>query len=665
MVSNHGGQIVIPGLSGSNNPSPRSHLQDDVQAQTIHEFETNRRVVSSEYNNPDPPKPLKYDGQSQEEYRREHGQIYLNEIRSFLKDKPTAVHLVDEDFAIDNTVLDSKLEELKKKIVEVASHQPYWGEQIPTRWFLLEQELMRLRDAGVKVMSRSTVENLNKEGTVRIEKSEELDLFLRYLHETGTVIYFSIEVLRDNVVLDPRWMIDALKLLINAQPNPPNNSADNNTKSNSTVASADQSDITQKWLDFKEKGILTVELVDVIWTKEKHSDLHEHKEHILRLMEQLNILARPRSFNDMGEKVENYFLTPSMLRQESPGEFVSLEQDVRLVSTPVLCCVFKEKYLPPPIFHRLIAACITRWPVSKKKDTSEHLIFCGCCMFDLDLFHRLTLYCRNHIVFARITRRVIDEVKTPEARLCSRVRKFITLNLSKITSCLGQNLQYELRTQCLSSHVDSEDRMVWLSPPFEMWLADEGHDQDAPITPEHMNYARLCVALITVCGNALRKILLTNFPVPYANIYQAILANRQTLTMRPGRPLLNNDQVMLLFPDPLGNKVGTLDQFDLSLLYILIRNVSTVPAPITGWNKDPCDQPRDTSLGASVERIRSFRNHISGHSADGKISRQDLDDYWSKFEAVIRDIEAVLGEQVCSQELEKQWRQVISIYEAC
>ncbi|KAL3889222.1 hypothetical protein ACJMK2_001569, partial [Sinanodonta woodiana] len=594
------------------------------------------------------------------DYRREHGQRYLTEIRTFLKDKPTAVHLVDEDFAVDNTVLDSKLEELKKKIVEVASHQPYWGEQIPTRWFLLEQELMRLRDAGVKVVSRNRVENLNKEGTVRIEKSEELDLFLRYLHETGTVIYFSIEVLRDNVVLDPKWMIDALKLLINAQPNLPVNSADNNTESSSPAASAADSDITQKWLDFKEKGILTVELVDAIWTKEKHPDLHKHKEHILMIMEQLNILARPRSFNEMGEKVENYFLTPCMLRQESPGEFVSLEQDVRLVSTPVLCCVFRGKYLPPPFFHRLIAACITRWPVSKKKNTTEHLIFCGCCMFDLDLFHRLTLYCRNHIVFARIARLVIDEVKTPEARVCSRVRKYITLNLSKITSCLGQNLQYELCTQCPASRMDSEDRMVCLSPPFEMWFADEGHDQDAPITPEHMNYARLCVALITVCGNALRRILLTNFPVPYADIYEVILAKKLKL-VRP----LNNTQIQVLFPDPLGNNVGTLDQFDIYMLYYLIRNVSTVPEPKTGWDRDPCDQPRDTSLGASVERIRSYRNHINGHSADGRISRQVSDNYWNKFEAVIHDIEAVLCEQVCSQELEKQRRQVISIYEAC
>ncbi|KAL3889229.1 hypothetical protein ACJMK2_001576, partial [Sinanodonta woodiana] len=66
-------------------------------------------------------------------YCRKHGQRYLEEIRSYLRDKPTVVHLVDEDFAIDNSFPDSKLEELKRKIVEVASQQPYWGEQIPTR----------------------------------------------------------------------------------------------------------------------------------------------------------------------------------------------------------------------------------------------------------------------------------------------------------------------------------------------------------------------------------------------------------------------------------------------------------------------------------------------------------------------------------------------------
>ncbi|KAK3584437.1 hypothetical protein CHS0354_006056 [Potamilus streckersoni] len=669
-VDNYGGRYFMSGLGG-NNTASRNPIQYGVQTQRnqmrrVGNFEGH--IVSPVFpvvNSLAPRNLIKNDVQNQRAYCRKLGQRYLEKIRYYLRDKPTVVHLVDEEFAIDNTVLDSKLEELKRKIVDVASQQSYWGEQIPTRWFLLEQQLMRLRDAGVKVISRSAVEDLNKKGTVQIKDSEELDLFLKYLHETGTIIYFSIEVLRENIVLDPTWMIDALKSLINASPNLPSYPADNSAQSVDPDGSNADKAVTRKWLEFKEKGLLTLELVDAVWTKEKYPEHSDHKEHVLMIMEQLNIIAKPRAFTEIGEKVEDYFLTPCMLRHESPREFICPEQDIRLVSTPVLCCVFRGRYLPPPIFHRLIAACITRWPVSKKKETSEHLIFCGCCIFDLDLFHRLTLHCRNHIVFARITRLVIDEVKTPEAKLCTRVRKFITLNLSKITSYLGRNLQYELCVQCPPSHGVSEDGTVCLSPPLDTWFADEGNDLDAPITHEHMNNARLYVALVTVCGNALRDILRTYFPVPYKDIYQAILANRAKLIGCRGRRLLVHDQNLLVFPEPLRDKVGTLDQFDLSLLYTLIRNVSTVPAPKTGWDLDPYDQPRDTSLGASVERIRSYRNRISGHTADGRVSRQNLENYWNKFEAVIHDIEAVIGGQAHSQQLERQRRQVISIYEAC
>ncbi|KAL3889288.1 hypothetical protein ACJMK2_001634, partial [Sinanodonta woodiana] len=591
---------------------------------------------------------------AQRVYCRKHGKKYLKKLCSYLRDKPTAVHLVDEVFAIDNTVPDSKLEELKKKIVEVASQQPYWGEQIPTRWFLLEQQLMRLRDAGVKVVSYSTVENLNKEGTVRIEESEELDLFLRYLHETGTIIYFSIEVLRDNVLLDPKWMIDALKLLINAQPNMPNNPTDNNPESSSPAASAAHSDITQQWSEFKEKGILTVELVDVIWTKEKHPDLHDNKEHILRIMEQLNILARPRSFNEMGEKVEDCFLTPCMLRQESPTAIIYPEEDIRVVRTPDMSCIFTGKYLPTPIFHRLLAACVARWPVAKNKETSENLIFCGCCVFDLDLFHRLTVYIKNHVVVARVTRMVVDEVKSPDPKLCSRVRRFITLNLSRITSYLGLNLQYELQAA------------------FQPWHADEGHDYDAPIVPEHMNHARIYVALATVCTNALREILITHVPEPHVNIYKAIQANKADLTQKKqGRrgqwqnALLLSDQSQVVFPDPFGRYVASVDQFDISLLYILIRHVSTVSASVMDWGNDPIEHPfRDRCLGASVERIRLYRNQI-GHSMDGKMSQHDFDEYWNIIDAVLDDIEVKLGTHGFREQLEKQRRQVISVYEAC
>ncbi|KAL3889227.1 hypothetical protein ACJMK2_001574, partial [Sinanodonta woodiana] len=57
-----------------------------------------------------------------------------------------------------------------------------------------------------------------------------------------------------------------------------------------------------------------------------------------------------------------------------------------------------------------------------------------------------------------------------------------------------------------------------------------GHDSDAPIMPDHMNHARIYFALVTVCTNALREILLNHVPDPHANIYQAIRFMKADLT---------------------------------------------------------------------------------------------------------------------------------------
>ncbi|KAL3854642.1 hypothetical protein ACJMK2_013903 [Sinanodonta woodiana] len=231
-----------------------------------------------------------------EKYRHEVCERYFRKIRSYLSDKPTILHLVNEDFAIDNTVVDDKLVALKQKIVEVASQQPYWGEEVPARWILLERELTRLKAAGIKVIPRTLLEAFNQAHDVPIP-TEELELFLKFQNDIGTILYFSIEVLKDNIVLVPQFMIDALKSLITAE----------------VFVLRNAPAVAQKWDMFNKSGKLYPELIDAIWTKEKHPDLHDNKQHILLFMEHLHIIAKPRCFSDDGTeiKVEDYYLAPS------------------------------------------------------------------------------------------------------------------------------------------------------------------------------------------------------------------------------------------------------------------------------------------------------------------------------------------------------------------
>ncbi|KAL3855952.1 hypothetical protein ACJMK2_015149 [Sinanodonta woodiana] len=152
-----------------------------------------------------------------------------------------------------------------------------------------------------------------------------------------------------------------------------------------------------------------------------------------------------------------------MLQKESPREVIALETDAREVRTSVLCWLIKGTSMPLEFFQKLISACLARWPVAMKKNTSESLIFQNFTVFYIDLVHRLFLYFDNHAVFARISGMGIDQVN---AKMCTRVRKFISLNLT----AQDPNLEYQLCVQTIQSQDIQESSM---SPPIQMWFAEE------------------------------------------------------------------------------------------------------------------------------------------------------------------------------------------------
>ena len=190
---------------------------------------------------------------------------------------------------------------------------------------------------------------------------------------------------------------------------------------------------------------------------------------------------------------------------------------------------------------------------------------------------------------------------------------------------------------------------------------DDSDKEQFPITQDHINYARLCNALVSVCADALREVLLSQVPTGYHNIYQAIKAKKWMLT---NLKQLKQEQRALIFPDPQNRYTGTVDQFDISLLYTLIRNISAVRPPVTGWNTPPDDNPRDRSLGANVERIRLCRNETSGHSKDGKLDNQRFEAYWKEIGEMVDDIESAIGDKGFRGALERRKKQAITPKEA-
>ncbi|KAK3739745.1 hypothetical protein QZH41_003581 [Actinostola sp. cb2023] len=77
---------------------------------------------------------------------------------------------------------------------------------------------------------------------------------------------------------------------------------------------------------------------------------------------------------------------------------------------------------------------------------------------------------------------------------------------------------------------------------------------------------------------------------------------------------------------PSSTSCGKSEDFDLTLLFKLLRNICNLTEPSTGWDKLPNDV--DLSLEADLARIKHHRNATIAHNDKMKLSENEFNDYW-------------------------------------
>lgn len=142
------------------------------------------------------------------------------------------------------------------------------------------------------------------------------------------------------------------------------------------------------------------------------------------------------------------------------------------------------------------------------------------------------------------------------------------------------------------------------------------------------NYFRLCGLITTLCSEIFR-ITLSSCIKP-DRLRSELDSNRTKL-----EKIMNVSQREQIYKTP-GNALSTKD-FDISLLYILLRNICRIPKHTKGWGHPP--EKGDNSLAACIERIRIQRNLISAHSPNGKIEDVEFQKKWDELRNDITQIE--------------------------
>ena len=136
------------------------------------------------------------------------------------------------------------------------------------------------------------------------------------------------------------------------------------------------------------------------------------------------------------------------------------------------------------------------------------------------------------------------------------------------------------------------------------------------------NFNRICQLLIDKGSDALRRALHVVHPAP--TLAAALHSHRKTL-QKLRHNVINPPQWRLLYP-----AAGPPDSndFDITLLTILLRNICGLSSPASGWNAMP--PSTDTSISADILRIKIFRNEVYGHTTSAQYDDATFEKLWQE-----------------------------------
>ncbi|XP_076088218.1 uncharacterized protein LOC143058629 [Mytilus galloprovincialis] len=258
---------------------------------------------------------------------------------------------------------DEELDTLKKQLVEVALDHPSCGELMPTKFVPLELQLAKKVEEKKKVLSIGELNDLNQQNEKHALTPDQLQKFLKVNHALGKLIFFDEACLRDNVIIDPVFLVDVLRSIVTDEQFWPKH-------------------LIEVLGDLKESGKLLKRDLHEIWTQDCFKEISEHKEYMVEMLVHLDIICRQKD----DEYESELFLVPCMIktkREDNPH--IDFDRSIHLAYR------FKEEVVPPAILYRFIATFISMWKLRVSSKSSRLMIFTDSADVTIDTEHDMRI----------------------------------------------------------------------------------------------------------------------------------------------------------------------------------------------------------------------------------------------------------------------------------
>ena len=390
------------------------------------------------------------------------GEDYFDEaLKSFIN-SPVLQHVHPKKFFVNNTNPEEDFNFLRREILELARQHKSWNQVVPARWILLERSLEQFRSEGKEMVTVTELMERDAENEYPIGSQSEMKEFLRFHHSLGNLLYFDTESLENHVILSPQWIVDAFRCFVTSFPK------------------KDPAHL-KLWDDYEKQAKLSPALLHSII--DNNRCLADYRDEVVNYMEHLDIMAQPTIYVTETEKADkavkdqenentgrksvfdsaedddqtslkrpvsdsantskcieegdvvekeklDFHIVPSVLSARPSEDFIKqIVNPGQALKTSVLCYVFSGEFLPPAIFHRLVAVCINWWPVSTRQ--RQFLLFRGLAVFSLTPTMELAIWMHDYVIFCRVVFYAIMGKGIP-SDLCQEARAFIKNTLQEL-----------------------------------------------------------------------------------------------------------------------------------------------------------------------------------------------------------------------------------------
>lgn len=366
-----------------------------------------------------------------------------DQIRNNLGKSAARQHLRDCHYISNITDEDNVFEVLRKNIYAIGKNMPGFGKLLPVRFIQLEKSIDEKLQTGTQFLSFDDVKTI-AEKIGAITDIAELDVFLRYHHDFGNLIYF--KDIPEYIILNPQWLVKVFRLLVTAD------------------MFRDKLIGHKEWDMYETTGKLTENLIRCIFANQT-DDITNCKEHILSIMEKFDIIIRPKMLIDGKELVDPHYYVPCMIKTIVSSEI--LEQLI-IPQHKSYCLCLEFDFLPPAFINHLMISCIRRFTTSQFCRQKNHLtpaLFRQTGLFDLNSCEKLLVASFKDFIQIQVWK-YDSQFRTSY----KHIRDFILTEIDKIKRDRYRlfRINYDVKIKCESTSYVCFDGII--NPP------ENGHE---------------------------------------------------------------------------------------------------------------------------------------------------------------------------------------------